>query len=70
MWNDPQTDVRLKKRILRTLINEVIVDLEQENREIVAVTHWKGGVHSELRLRRPGKGYSRTPTEIVRPQFQ
>jgi hypothetical protein len=28
IWNDPRTDVRLKKRIIRTLICEIIVDVD------------------------------------------
>ena len=35
--------------------------------EIIAVIHWKGGVHTELRIPRRRRGYSRahTPPEIV-----
>ena len=62
VWHDPATDVRLKKRILRTLIEEVIADLDDETNEIVLVAHWKGGVHSELRLRRNRRGYSSAHT--------
>jgi hypothetical protein len=37
----PQTDARLKKRIVRTLIHEVVVDLDDETSEFVLVIHWK-----------------------------
>ena len=27
VWNDPETDIRIKKRIARTLIEEIIADV-------------------------------------------
>jgi DNA invertase Pin-like site-specific DNA recombinase len=67
VWQCQQTDVRLKKRIVRTLIEEIIVDVNSEAGEIIAVIHWKGGLHTELRLprRRCGQNSSQTPKEIV-----
>jgi DNA invertase Pin-like site-specific DNA recombinase len=67
VWNDPKTDVRLKKRILRALIHEVIVDTDSEAGEILLVIHWKGGVHTELRVRwrRRGQHRSQASTEII-----
>jgi hypothetical protein len=49
------------------LIEEVMVDVDGQAGEIVAVVHWKGGVHTELRIPRRRRGYSRahTPKEIV-----
>jgi hypothetical protein len=43
VWNDPQTDVRLKKRIVRTLIHEVVADVDSAAGEVILVIHWKGG---------------------------
>ena len=48
IWDDPQTDVRLKKRIVRTLLQEVLVDVCPEAGEIRLVLHWQGGLHTEL----------------------
>jgi hypothetical protein len=50
------TDARLKKRIVRTVIHEVIADLDQEAAEVVLVVHWIGGAHSEIRLPRRRRG--------------
>jgi hypothetical protein len=52
VWTAPSTDARLKKRIVRTVIHEVIADIDHEAAEIVLVVHWVGGVHSEIRLPR------------------
>ncbi len=35
---------------MRTLIDEIIVDLEQPKNEVVLVIHWAGGHHTELRV--------------------
>jgi DNA invertase Pin-like site-specific DNA recombinase len=67
VWNSPHADVRLKKRIVRTLIQEVVVNVDPEAGEILLVIHWKGGVHTELHLPRRRRGQNRTHTspEIV-----
>jgi DNA invertase Pin-like site-specific DNA recombinase len=66
VWADPATNARLKKRIVRTLIHEVIADLEPQVGEIVLVLHWVGGVHTELRLPRRRRGQSKsTAVEII-----
>jgi hypothetical protein len=66
IWRDPTTDVRLKKRIVRELIREVIADLDAQAGEIILVVHWMGGVHTELRMPRRRRGRrNSTATEIV-----
>ncbi len=59
IWNDASTDVRHKKRIVRTLIEEIVVDVEDAAADIVLVVHWKGGVHTELRVRKRRRGQNR-----------
>lgn len=67
VWNDTHTDVRLKKRIVRTLIKEVVADIDAEVSEVVLVIHWQGGVHTELRVprRRRGQVVNHTPKEVI-----
>jgi hypothetical protein len=67
VWSHPKSDARLKKQIVRTLIEEVVVDVDGEGGEIIAVIHWTGGVHTELRVprRRRGHNGAHTPKEIV-----
>ena len=66
VWSAPTTDARLKKRIVRTLIHEVVADIDDAASEIVIVVHWSGGVHSEIRLpkRRRGQRNS-TPADVI-----
>lgn len=67
MWHHPEADVRLKKRIVRTLIEEIVVDVDSHASEVVLIIHWKGGIHTELRLprRRRGQNASHTSQEVV-----
>jgi DNA invertase Pin-like site-specific DNA recombinase len=62
IWTDPATSARLKKRIVRTLIEEVLVDVDSSQGELLLTIHWKGGVHTELRLPRRRRGQSSTQT--------
>jgi DNA invertase Pin-like site-specific DNA recombinase len=56
VWAAPTTDARLKKRIARTVIEEVVADIDDEASEIVLLIHWIGGVHTELRLPKRRRG--------------
>jgi hypothetical protein len=66
VWTGPTTDARLKKRIVRTLIHEIVADIDAAASEIAIVVHWLGGVHSEIRLprRRCGQRNS-TPADVI-----
>ena len=67
VWQGPHADVRVKKRLLRTLIHEVIVDVDAEAGEVILLIHWQGGVHTELRVprRRRGQNSAQTPKDLI-----
>lgn len=66
VWSAPTTDARLKKRIVRTVIHEVVADIDAAAAEIVLLIHWMGGVHTELRLPRRRRGQrNSTSADIV-----
>jgi DNA invertase Pin-like site-specific DNA recombinase len=67
VWVGPITSARLRKRIVRTLIEEVLVDVDSSAGELILTVHWKGGVHTELRLprRRRGQSSTQTPRELI-----
>ena len=44
LWTAPTTDARLKKRIVRTVIREVVADIDEDASEIVLLVHWAGVV--------------------------
>jgi recombinase/recombinase-like zinc beta ribbon protein len=55
-WKAPRTTMRTRQRLVRALITEIIVDIDEAAGEILLVIHWKGGQHSELRVRKPRTG--------------
>jgi hypothetical protein len=61
VWNAPTSDMRIKQRIVRILIREVIVDLDEATNEAVLTIHWAGGRHTEIRVARVRSG--RYPTD-------
>ena len=67
LWRRSDTGVTLKKRIVRTLIREIVVDVDTEASEVVLMIHWKGGAHTELRLprRRRGQTARQAPPELI-----
>jgi DNA invertase Pin-like site-specific DNA recombinase len=66
VWTSPTADARLKKRIVRTVIREVVADIDAEAAEIVLIVHWMGGIHTELRLPRRRKGQrNSTPPDVI-----
>lgn len=71
VWQDARTDVRLKKRIVRALIAELLVDVDEDAARIDVVIRWAGGQHSALSVRKQRKGQhrfvtSRDVVELVR----
>jgi DNA invertase Pin-like site-specific DNA recombinase len=67
VWNDPEADIRLKKRIIRTLVEEIVVDIDLEVHEVDVMIHWKGGLHSAARVvrRRQGQSSAHTAPDAV-----
>jgi DNA invertase Pin-like site-specific DNA recombinase len=66
VWRAPEADPRLKKRIARTLIEEIVVDTDLVGGWVEAYIHWKGGIHTERRIRRRkhGENSNHTRPEI------
>jgi len=67
VWFAPTADARLKKRIIRTVIQEVVVDIDDSAAEIILLVHWMGGIHTQIRLprRRRGQRNSTSPDIIA-----
>ena len=59
LWQHPAAPVALKKRILRTVLEEIVVNNTDEPPQHVLHLHWKGGVHTDLRVVRNGTGQHR-----------
>jgi DNA invertase Pin-like site-specific DNA recombinase len=64
VWNAPSTKMKLKQRIVRILIREIVVDIDKEKHEIIMLIHWAGGRHSELRIKKNAVGQHRYCTKL------
>ena len=51
-WKDASIPIELKKRIIRTLINEIVVDVNHPRATIEMQIHWAGGIHTPLIVRK------------------
>ena len=60
VWHHPESDIELKKRIMRALIREIIVRVD--GAVVNAVVHWEGGDHTRLVIPRSRTGDHRWKT--------
>ncbi|MGO9236276.1 MAG: recombinase family protein [Methylocella sp.] len=66
-WNAPSVTMRARQQLLRALIIDIIADVDEVAREVILTIHWRGGQHSQLRVRKPKSGEHgcRTPDEAM-----
>ena len=64
-WESSGTTLETRKKIIRTIVAEIIVDIVDDHLEFVV--HWQGGDHSRLTAKRNRPGQSRwaTDTDVV-----
>jgi len=69
LWAHPQSPPEHKKRILRTVLSEIIVTAAES--EVQLLLHWKGGDHTQLRFEKVRIGQhrfitNRNTVELIR----
>jgi len=52
LWNHPRVSNNLKQELVRVLIQEIVVDVDDDRDEVVLFIQWSGGHHTTLRGRR------------------
>jgi excisionase family DNA binding protein len=62
-WSAPGVTTRARQQLIRALVADIIADVDEATREVVLTIHWRGGQHSQLRVRKPktGEHGCRTP---------
>ncbi len=70
-WNHPEASIELKQRIVRTLLEEIVVDVTDDPPRVVLRLHWAGGVHTLLKVKKNRSGQNcrvtdRDVIELVR----
>lgn len=63
LWHHPAADVRLKKRILRTVLVEVVVQVKSSSQTIELFLHWQGGDHTQIVIPKNRHGRHRHSTD-------
>ena len=65
LWEHPQSAPEWKKRILRTVLTEIVVTADGST--VQMLLHWRGGDHTQLRFEkvRPGQHRLVTDANIV-----
>ena len=53
VWNNSNGDITIKKKIVRCVIKEIVVDIDEENEQLNLIIHWDGGSHTALDVPRP-----------------
>jgi len=70
VWNHPKADPKLKKRVLRSAIEEILVEHEPNHQRLEVTVHWKGGAHSRIHVEKRatpiGSKTDRSLVELVR----
>jgi excisionase family DNA binding protein len=61
-WESPSTTPETRKKIIRTVISEIIVDIVGDSLELVV--HWQGGDHTSMTVKRNRAGQTRWTTDI------
>jgi hypothetical protein len=62
VWDHPSASNELRKRILRTVIKEIVARVAEARIELVI--HWQGGDHSELSVVKNRTGQHRWTTDV------
>jgi len=70
VWDSQHCSNSLRKKIIRTVIEEVIVNLNEANETLKFIIHWKGGCHTEFEMPKPPSGVGQKTSledlEIIR----
>jgi hypothetical protein len=70
VWESGSCPMELKKRIIRTVIHEIVVSLDEQTQVLHFVIHWNGGSHTEFFMDKPmstvGKTTDVQDVELIR----
>ena len=60
-WNSPGVSVETRKKIIRLLIKEIVIDVVGE--ALALVIHWQDGDHTEMKVKKNKVGQTRWTTD-------
>ncbi|MGQ9673843.1 MAG: recombinase family protein [Candidatus Aminicenantales bacterium] len=70
VWASELCPAQVKKKIIRTAVEEVTADLDEERNVLSLTIHWKGGCHTRFEMAKPVSGVGRKTSlddlEVIR----
>ncbi len=70
VWESEHCTAETKKKIIRTVVEEVIVDMNDCGDMLHFIIHWKGGCHTDFEMEKPRSGVGQKTSledlEIIR----
>jgi len=63
LWNDEAASNEFKKRVLRSVLEEIVIGDNEDRTEHILRLHWQGGVHTGPRVTRNSTGQRAETTE-------
>jgi excisionase family DNA binding protein len=67
VWNHPAASAKIRKRILRTVLKEIVVTIERDR--LCLIVHWQGGDHTRLEVVKNRIGQNRFKTDMETVQL-
>jgi hypothetical protein len=67
VWNHPAASAEIRKRILRAVLEEIVVTIE--GNRLCLVLHWQGGDHTRLEVLKNRSGQNRFKTDMETVQL-
>lgn len=70
IWESEDCSAQTKKKIIRTVVEEVVVNLDDSGQILCFIIHWKGGSHTQFEMEKPKSGVGRKTSlediEVIR----
>ena len=63
LWEHSATTAALKKRLLRTVLEEIVVNVSNDPPRIHLRLHWSGGVHTDVKVAKNATGHHKRCTD-------
>jgi hypothetical protein len=59
VWHSENCPMETRKQIVRTVVEEVVVNLDEATQRLRFIVHWKGGTHAQFEMDKPRSGAGR-----------
>ena len=56
VWESEDCPRELKKKIIKTVVEEIVVQLDTSTKILKFIIHWKGGCHTQFEMEKPRSG--------------